>query len=47
MIAEALELFKADKLSQGLTPDVLGIYTRELERLQSKCRSSGRFSALP
>ena len=34
-IAEALELFKADKLNQGLTDDVLGKYTRELGRLES------------
>lgn len=34
-IAEALELFEADKLNQGLTADVLGKYKRELTRLQT------------
>jgi integrase/recombinase XerD len=34
-IAEALELFKAHKRSQGLTPNALGKYTRELARLKS------------
>jgi integrase/recombinase XerD len=31
---EAIEVFKADKKNQGITPDVLGKYARELYRLR-------------
>jgi site-specific recombinase XerD len=34
-VADAIEVFKADKKNQGLTDDVLNKYARELERLQS------------
>lgn len=33
-LADAIEKFKSDKKNQGITPDVLKKYSRELERLQ-------------
>ena len=34
LLADAIEIFKADKKNQGITADVLGRYNRELERLE-------------
>src|SRR4051794_13880263 len=36
-LAEGIKVFLDDKRVQGVTPGVLGKYTRELERLQSYC----------
>jgi integrase/recombinase XerD len=43
-IAAALELFKADKLNQGLTPGVLDKYERELGRLHTWAENRGVFT---
>jgi integrase/recombinase XerD len=34
-LADAIEVFKADKKNQGITDDVLNKYSRELDRLQA------------
>ena len=34
LLADAIEIFRADKKNQGITPGVLGKYKRELERLE-------------
>jgi integrase/recombinase XerD len=42
-IEDAVKVFLQDKTVQGVTPGVLGKYTRELARLQDYCGRSGVF----
>ena len=43
-LADAIEVFKADKKNQGITPDVLGKYRRELQRLEEHAGRNGVFT---
>jgi integrase/recombinase XerD len=44
-LADAIEIFMADKKSQGITADVLGRYERELARLRDFAERKGIFTA--
>ena len=44
-LADAIEVFMADKKSQGITADVLGRYERELARLRDFAERKGIFTA--
>ena len=44
-LADAIEIFMADKKSQGVTADVLGRYARELARLRDFAEHRGIFTA--
>ncbi len=44
-LADAVEIFMADKKSQGVTADVLGRYERELARLRDFAERKGIFTA--
>lgn len=41
---EAFTVFQADKKNQGISPDVLKKYSRELERLKTFCEKRGVFT---
>jgi site-specific recombinase XerD len=43
-IADAVEIFLADKKLQGVTDNVLGKYTRELDRLRAFCERAGVYT---
>jgi integrase/recombinase XerD len=44
-LAAAVQVFVQDKKAQGVAPDTLGKYVRELERLQRFCEGHGVFVA--
>jgi integrase/recombinase XerD len=44
MFADAVDVFEADKKNQGITPDVLNKYTRELDRLRVFAEHRGIFT---
>src|SRR5271157_2812962 len=44
-LADAIEIFMADKKSQGITAGVLGHYERELARLRDFAERKGIFTA--
>lgn len=44
LLADAIEVFKADKKNQGLTDDVLNKYARELDRLRSFAEARRAFT---
>ncbi len=46
MLADAIEVFKADKKNQGISPDVLGKYARELDRLRVFAEARGAFTVV-
>ena len=43
-VQEGIRAFLSDKTVQGVTANVLGKYTRELERLQAHCADNGVFT---
>jgi site-specific recombinase XerD len=43
-IEEAIRVFQADKANQGISPDVIGKYTRELARLQTFAEGKNVFT---
>src|ERR1700730_3662980 len=43
-IAEAIEVFRADKANQGFTADIQGRYARELARLLAYCDAEGVYT---
>ena len=43
-LADAVDVFNADKKNQGITEDVLGKYTRELDRLKTFAERRGVFT---
>ena len=43
-IQKAVEIFLSDKKLQGVTDNVLGKYTRELDRLRTFCESAGVYT---
>ena len=44
MLADAIEVFQADKINQGISPDVLGKYAREMGRLREFAEHRGVFT---
>lgn len=46
MLADAIEVFQADKKNQGISPDVLGKYDRELDRLRVFAEVRGVFTVV-
>jgi len=47
LLAEAIEVFKANKQAQGIKPRVLAMYTRELKRLQDFSERRGLLTVAP
>jgi site-specific recombinase XerD len=43
-LLDAIDVFKSDKKNQGITPDVLGKYARELDRLRVFAEGRGAFT---
>jgi integrase/recombinase XerD len=43
-LQEAIDVFLQDKRVQGVTPSVLGKYTRELDRLRKFCEQAGVYT---